>query len=102
MVWKAGRLSIHNSEYAEQLVSKVGLELVGQLKITKNNKLFSVSDGDAPFAREEVSTQGWNGRNNEPEERLGLSGAEQGPLLVHQDHVVNVQPEKSCLSQSSF
>ena len=33
LVWKAGRLWIYNSEYAKTWLTKVGLELLGQLEI---------------------------------------------------------------------
>ena len=64
------------------------------------DKFPPVPGGDVPMAGKKL-LQGWIGDDHEPNLRLA-EHAEQGHLLVHQDHVVVVQQEKNSVLQSSL
>ena len=67
----------------------------------KNVDQFSPVPGrDVPMAGKKL-LKGWIGDNHKPDLRLA-EHAEQGPLLLHQDHVVVVQQEKNSVLQSSL
>ena len=67
----------------------------------KNVDQFSPVPGrDVPMAGKKL-LQGWIGDDHQPNLRLA-EHAEQGHLLVYQDHVVVVQQEKNSVLQSSL
>ena len=69
-------------------------------KKREDDNFLSVSGRDDPMVGEKP-VKGGIGNDHQPDLRLQHQG-EQGPLLLHQDHVVVVEQEKELILQSSL